>query len=95
MLGFLWWCLEMWELGATNTELIASKVTPEHCAPPLGSQLPTKPTNSSCEENEDAPHFVAGSESPRRSPNVPTLRMASAADQGTAGIIFHISDRSF
>lgn len=68
----LWVYFEMWELGVTNTELMASKLTPEHCTHPQGLSFQKNPTNSSCEENEGAPHFVVGSESPSKSPDMPT-----------------------
>lgn len=56
---------------------------------PLGSKLPTKPAGSSSEENE------VGIESCRRSPSVPTLRIAPAAGQGAAGTIFSTSDWTY
>lgn len=53
----LYFRFEIWELGAINTKLMSSELTP-NTTPPLRSQFSTKPTNLSCEGNEDTGHFV-------------------------------------
>lgn len=89
---FLYFHFGMWDLGAINTELMASKLTP---ALPLRSRFFTTTTNSSCEGNEDTGHFVAHREISRTSSNVLTHIMPLLAGQGAASTNFHLSNWSF
>lgn len=79
--GYFFLVPSVWDVRAGSNQHWANGIEADSWTPSLRSQFSTKPTNTSCEGNEDTGHFVVHSESTRRSSNVPTHRIPLVEEQ--------------